>query len=432
MNRMNRAPSGVLAPLVLAIAAGLGAAPPVHAQADASAELAALKVELEAMRARIAALEAQVAEASAPAAGAVASVEAMPAVEPGPGFEAATTDGASAFEVGGRIHYDFYANNDDTVPTRGGSEFRRARFNIEGTAGGWSYVLQTELSGGIADLRDVYLQRNVGDAALLIGQFKPFRSLDELTSSNDFVVLERGFGSGSTLFSAAQWQQGVGLLSERSAGTLGFSVFTLREDNTPRNEGWGAAARGTWRPLDDGDRLVHLGASYSVEDGGDRTPARAFEAAYGGRRGAEALLFESAAGDAFEQRSAGVEFAGRMGGFHWQSEWQRATVAGLAGDGRLETQYLQVGYLFGGMRAYDRGDGVFDSPKDAAGLWELVARMDRIRLREVDNAEALRWVLGVNWYATDDVRFMLNWTQGRDEATGDEPSQLALRAQYVF
>lgn len=437
-----------LAPLALAVAIACGAALPAAAKSPSGAELAALKAELDAMRARIAALESQLAAASAqpaPAsaapAGAQAAVtasgepaDASPSVEPGPGFAAATADDAAAFELGGRIHFDTYAQNPDSVPSTGGTEFRRARFDISGTAAGWDYILQAELSGRNSDLRDVYLSRAFGDTTLYIGQFKPFRSLDELISSNDFVVLERGFGSGSTLFNDAQWQQGVGVLQELGGGmgTLGISAFSLREDNTPRNEGWGTAARGTWLPIGDGATLVHLGASYSLENGGKDTPARAFEAAYGGRRGPEALLFESAAGRDFEQRSLGLEFAGRMGGFHWQSEWQRATVAGLAGDGRLETQYLQVGYLFGGMRAYDTAEGIFDSPEDAAGLWELVARMDRIKLRHVANVEALRWVLGVNWYATDDVRFLLNWTQGEDQATGDEPSQLALRAQYVF
>jgi phosphate-selective porin OprO/OprP len=415
----------------------LAGASPLAAEATTvdDAEIAALRAELARMQARLDALETQAAtpHAAPTLAAGMASAPAPP-VEAGSGLAVASADGASSFELGGRLHYDMYAHDTDLVPATGGSEFRRVRVNAEGTAGDWNYVVQAELSGRNTDLRDVYLSRGFGEGhTLTIGQFKPFRSLDELISSNDISVMERGFGSAAGLFADRQWQQGLGVLSEYDGGTLGLSAFSLREDNTPRNEGWGMAARGTWLPLGDGGRLVHLGASYSIENGGRDTPGVAIEVDYGGRRGPEALLFESAEGGAFEQRSSGVEFAGRAGGWHWQSEWQRATIAGTAGEGRFDARYVQVGYLFGGKRGYDAAEGIFDSPEEVReGLWELVARVDRITRRDVDGVDATRFALGANWYVSDELRFMLNWNRGEDDATGDEPSQLALRTQYAF
>lgn len=423
-----RAPHSLLSLAVVAVLA------PMSAQSAAlpAEEVAALRAEIAALQARLAALEAQAA-APAPAVAPVAEATPTPRVDAGPGLEIESEDGDASFGIGGRIHYDVYAHDADQVESTGGSEFRRARVQVEGEAAGWGWRVQAELSGRNTDLRDVYLERGFGDSTLTIGQFKPFRSMDELTSSNDLSAMERGFGSASGLFADRQWQQGVGLLTGLEAGSFGVSAFSLREDNTARNEGWGAAARGTWAPIREGDRLVHLGAWYSIENGGENTPGTAVEVAYGGRRGPEALLFESVDGRDFDQRTGGVEFAGTRGGFHWQGEWSRATVAGLAGDGRLEAAYLQAGYLFGGVREYDLGEGVFGSPTGIGeGLWEVVARIDRIRLRDAGDREARRVVLGTNWYVNDDLRFMLNWTRGKDLATGDEPSQLALRAQYVF
>ncbi len=439
---MSRFPSR--ARTALAVALGAALAPVVATAADIpAAEVTALRAEIAALQARLDALEARAGNASAavgapaaepvaaaPAAGAPA---AAPTVAAGPGLEIESADGESSFEIAGRIHYDVYAHDADQVPSTGGSEFRRARVQVEGSAAGWGYRVQAELSGRNTDLRDVYLERGFGDSTLTIGQFKPFRSMDELTSSNDITAMERGFGSAAGLFADRQWQQGVGWLTGFGRGSLGVSAFSLREDNTARNEGWGTAARGTWAPLLGDDRLVHLGAWYSLENGGDDTPGTTVEVAYGGRRGPEALLFESLDGPDFEQRSAGLEFAGLRGGFHWQGEWSRATVAGPGGDGRLEAAYLQAGWLFGGVREYDVGEGVFGSPVDIGeGLWEVVARVDRIRLRDAAGVEARRFVIGTNWYVNEQLRFMLNWTQGEDVATGDEPSQLALRAQYVF
>lgn len=433
---MSRNPSRARTALPLVVA--LAAAAPAFSADVPAAEVAALRAEIAALQARLDAIEARASDsAAAPPAAEPAAEPAVvaeaPAVETGPGLDVESADGESSFGIGGRIHYDTYAHDTDRVSATGGSEFRRARVQVDGASGGWSYRVQAELSGRNTDLRDVYLERDLGGGTLTIGQFKPFRSMDELTSSNDITAMERGFGSASGFFDTRQWQQGIGWLTGLERGSFGVSAFSLREDNTARNEGWGTALRGTWAPVLADDRLVHLGAWYSLENGGEDTPGTSVEVAYGGRRGPDALIFESLDGADFEQRSAGLEFAGVRGGFHWQGEWSRATVAGALGDGRLEAAYLQAGWLFGGVREYDVGEGVFGSPADiGGGLWEVVARVDRIRLRNAADVEARRVVLGANWYVNEQLRFMLNWTQGEDVATGDEPSQLALRAQYVF
>lgn len=414
--------------LCLALAAG-----PVLAAGVDDAELAELRATLAALQARIAVLEAQAAAGSAgdPA----PEAKTAPQLDAGPGLDiAAAGDGAAHFGIGGRIHYEAYAFDRDQRPATGGSEFRRARFQIEGEAAGWGYRLQAELSGRNTDLRDVYLERRFGDSTLTLGQFKPFRSMEDLTSSNDVALMERSFNSSAGLFADRQWQQGLGLLHAHGSGSLGVSVFNLREDNTPRNEGWGSAVRATWAPHFNARDLLHLGAWWSHEQGGRDTPATAIKPAYGGRRGPEALLFESAAGSDFKQRSTGLELAGRRGSLHWQGEWTRTTLTGVAGEAHIEGRYLEAGWLFGGVRAYDRGEGVFAAPVGIGpgGLWELVARGEQMHRRDLTGFAVRRWVLGLNWYASEDVRFMLNLTSGQDDATGDSPRQLALRAQYVF
>jgi phosphate-selective porin OprO/OprP len=283
-------------------------------------------------------------------------------------------------------------------------------------------------------LRDVYIERGLGGGTLTIGQFKPFRTMDELTSSNYLTVMERGFTSASGIFSDRQWQQGAGWLRGSASGSFGVSVFSLREDNTARNDGWGAALRSTYAPLLDRDRLLHLGVWGSYEQGGERTPGVEISAAYGGRRGPSALLFESAADIGFGQRSFGLEFAGRIGSLYWQSEWSRAILAGDVRDARLEAKYLQASWLFGrASKKYDVEEGLFGGLEGGGeGQWEAVARVDYIRLRQSNNVEARRYVLGINHYFSDDVRLMLNWVSGEDRLTNDEPEQLAMRLQYVF
>ena len=421
----------VVRPLAVALMVSLPSGQALAGATDpaVAAEMSALRAELARLQARLDQLEArsQTTTAAPPDGAQSAAAE----VSAGPGLD---VEADGAFSVGGRIHYDLYAHDTDQRPATGGSEFRRARVKLDGSAGDWGYRLQVELSGGEVDLRDVYLERALGESTLTIGQFKPFRAMEELTSSNYISVMERGFTTASGLFADRQWQQGVGLLRPLPAGSLGVSAFSLREDNSPRNEGWGTAARATWAPIADSERVVHFGLWGSLEEGGERTPGVEIDAAYAGRRGPSALLFESLDGSDFEQRSAGLEFAGRLGGFHWQSEWARATLAGPQGDGRLEAAYLQAGWVFGGGgRKYNVGEGLFGRMQDVGGgRWEAVARVDRIRLRNADAVEARRVVLGLNHYLNDELRLMFNWIEGEDLSIDDEAGQLAFRVQYVF
>lgn len=436
MARHSHVPARRALTLPFCLALAITAAPPAQASEPdpvLDSEVTALRAELQRLQARLAELEAR-SLASAQQADASADAGRSPRIEAGPGLEIAADDAGRSFGIGGRLHYDLYAHDEGARAATGGSEFRRARVNVDGEAAGWNYRLQVELSGGEVDLRDVYLERGFGDATLTLGQFKPHRSMEELGSSNDLSVLERGFTSASGLFADRQWQQGIGVLTRLPSGSLGASVFTLREDNTARNEGWGAAARATWAPLHSDTRVLHFGLWGSEERGGANTPAIEFEAAYAGRRGPAALVFESAEGSDFEQRSVGVEAAGRLGAFHWQSEWAHASIAGPQATGDVEAAYLQAGWVFGGGgRSYDVDEGLFGDMQDiGSGRWEAIARVDRIRLRDSDDIEARRLVVGLNRYINEELRLMLNWVRGEDRSIDDRAGQLGLRVQYVF
>ena len=89
--------------------------------------------------------------------------------------------------------------------------------------------------------------------------------------------------------------------------------------------------------------------------------------------------------------------------------------------------------LNGGMKVYKGATGVFGSPAVAGkGLWELTARWDTMENNDLLNTKTTSTILGVNYYINPNMRVMLNWTQGENDKTGDEPSQIALRTQFAF
>lgn len=188
--------------MTIALAAGLTAAPgsALAAASDPAmaAEMAALRGELARLQARLEELEARTQKAAAPS-----QPAATVSVEAGPGLDIESSDGERSFSIGGRLHYDLYAHDSGRREATGGTEFRRARVHVDGAAAGWNYRVQVELAGGNVDLRDVYVERELAGGTMTIGQFKPFRSLEELTSSNDISVMERGFTSASGLLPIA-------------------------------------------------------------------------------------------------------------------------------------------------------------------------------------------------------------------------------------
>ncbi|PJK11302.1 porin [Lysobacteraceae bacterium NML08-0793] len=417
--------------LSLIVAAGISQ--PLAAQTVSEAELAELKQQLAALQARIQALEAQ-AEQSPPTA---ASPTTAVQTSTKGGVKVTSAEKDFEFSLGGRIHWDAYVFDRDQAPATSSSELRRARLTFQGKAYGWEYKLEQDFAGGsnLDGLRDAYIATRVGPGKLFIGQFKPYRSMAELTSSNELPLMERPFASANGLFNGRQFQQGVGYLIGGEDYTLGASVFNLRHAAGNRNEGIGAAVRATWAPLRSDERTVHLGVSLSHENSNQDTPALAARAHYAGRRGPTLAIASTPAGSGQSVNTVGLEAAAAFGSALLQSEYMQAHFGQPGGDSeRVDTWYLQGSWLLGGgHKPYKAGTGVFGSgPVESGGQWELLARYDHIRNRDRNDHEARSATFGVSYYVNPALRFMLNYTRGKNQLTGDNTGQYALRTQFVF
>lgn len=412
-----------------------------HAQQASDQEIAELKAQVAALMGRIEELEARDDAQSAVNIDTAQSLKAMqasqPKVETKGGLKVTSQDGAFSFGLGGRLHFDGYAFDRDIASTTGTTEFRRGRLTLNGSAYGWEYKMEQDFAAGtnLDGLRDLYIARNLGPGKLTIGHFKPYRSMEELTSSNEILMMERPFASATGLFSGRQFQQGVGYLVAGSNWTAGATAFNLRGATGPRNEGMGFSGRATWAPIMSGDQVLHLGGWYSHENINQGSANLSASANYAGRRG-PSLAIASSSGASGEQVDAfGLEAAGMFGPVFFQSEYANASFGQPLGpDQDVETFYVQGSVMLnGGRKVYKAGNGVFGSPKvGEAGLWELTARYDQIENKDVAGLEASSWILGLNYYVNPNLRFMFNYTQGDNELTGDETGQYALRTQFNF
>lgn len=430
-----------LSTLAITLALVTGSSPMAFAQAPSNPELAALRQQIAELQARLNELEER---ANAQQDINISSkeeydrlAENLPKVETKGGLKVTSADKKFEISLGGRIHFDAYAFDRDIASVTGTSELRRARLSLQGKALGWDYKMEQDFAAGsnLDGLRDLYIARTLGPGKLTIGHFKPYRSMEELTSSNEILMMERPFASATGIYGGRQFQQGLGYLVSRPNYTIGASVFNLRNASSARNEGIGIATRATWAPVNDAERTVHLGLSYSHENSNQATPTLSAKANYAGRRGPSLSIASTPAGSGQQVEVIGLEAAAALGPVFVQGEYAHAQFGQPIGNShKVDTWYVQGSWLINGTRKpYKTATGVFGSAAvSGSGQWELTARHDSIQHKSAHNLEASSTSFGVNYYATPNLRFMLNYILGDNDLSGDKTKQLALRTQFAF
>ncbi|GAA5525371.1 porin O [Microbulbifer aestuariivivens] len=397
------------------------------------------------------------------------------------GLEIVSDDGNFSAELGGRIHFDTYLFDPDIADPISTTEFRRARITLQGQAYDFEYKLEQDFAAGdtLAGLREAWIGHDFYAGKIRIGQFKPPRGMAELTSSNEILMLERPFTTATGLFDGRQFQQGIGWNHYWDCYTAGVMAFNLRNADMPRNEGVGAAGRFTLAPINDALSTVHFGFSYSYENTNRGSEPLEANANYAGRRGPSQLIALTPGDEAyffgeFGQEKfflgdqggsvgiAGLELAGTWGPLYAQMEYAYGDYEGgyfisepyfedlfdapptLActlefgcniKDQDVHAWYIQGSWMITGEhKPYNSKAGVFKSakPKNPWGAWELTARYGSIKNDEIRKLEADSWIVGINYYHSPKVRFMLNLRFGHDDFTGDSTDQLGIRAQMSW
>lgn len=415
------------------------------------------------------------------------------------GIKLKSEDGSFEASIGGRIMFDFFDLMEDEdarvydpagsgrsttfgsgvagSDERSSTYFRRLYLTLRGKAYGWNYKFEPDFGGNSTNntsgsrevaLQDVYISHTLGPGEIFIGQMKPFRAMEELTSSNDLTMMERPFASAAGIFNGVtsrEFQQGVFYKVDVRDFLFGASFFDLRRDNTRPTEGIGYNARAVYAPLRRDGAVLHLGLSYSDENpqtnGNDATTDSVGAAfSYAGRRGPAALVGVTTGGE--HARTVGGELAGSFGAATLQAEYMLQSL-GQADGADPGTQdvvawYVQGSYfLTGEAKPYKKGEGTFGQPKpkNAFGAIELAVRYDAGENKDsyagcnavipaagalpaitvaATECSASSLTLATNWYVNPSVRFMLNYIIGENDRgfAKDKPEAITARAQFSF
>ncbi len=373
--------------------------------------------------------------------------------------------------IGGRLHLEVTDHsNDEGLIERGnpgqsadatdGSNIRRARVNITGKAfRNLIYIFEAELAGDAVSVKDMFLAyKGIEGWKFIVGQQKHAMSMEVQESSSDIMFTERSMVSALT---TPWFDRSIGLNAKVygkdwnvQGGTYGDQFDPEKDDR--KKKGNAFAFRGTWAPINEKDKVLHVGANYasrSLDDNGEFLGKDRNNFAYETTNSSNLELL-STVDLIFDRLNVGLlELSAMNGPLSFQSEFAKADIErSLSNDIDFTAWYAQVGYtLTGESRSYQGSDGEFKGLKPKTnfslkngtwGAWEVAARYDALDLGDALGGKGKRITTALNWYLSYNVRFMADYSRMFDINNGpittasggaaDDINIFTLRAQWAY
>lgn len=334
-----------------------------------------------------------------------------------------------------------------------GTNFRRARIGVEGTvAGDWNYALTAELGGSgaeAAQLQQAWVEYAgwkpfglTNPVRIRAGAFAPPTGLEDATSSNDALFLERAASADLVRgIAGGDGRTGAGLYANGDQWNAS-AVFTgaLIGNTGDFDEQFGFVGRVDGLILRSLDHGVHVGANFNaVLEPSDRVVGPGVGTGVRLRERPElrvdgTRLVDTGGLNAEKVYAAGVELGGQWKNFYLASEYNTINVQrfGAASDLDFSGWYVQGSWILTGeTRRWSGATGGFGAVRPAKpfdiktgdwGAWELAGRYSTLDLNDnegragfatpangVRGGEQDITTLGVNWFPNNVVRFQLEF-----------------------
>lgn len=437
-------------PLAITATLALGAA---HAADTPPADLESMQRRLEQLETLVGTLRSEL-DAERSARQKMESATVIRPVSDGKSLKMQSPSGDFSFQVGGRIDVDAAHYKEDKQALGDGTDFRRARMYMRGTlARDFDYLFEYEFADSTVrnkGITDAWLRyKGWAPALITMGNFKEPFGMEQLTSDNTTLFLERGVNDVLTPGRAigieartagSQWSAAAGLFGEKPDSDV----------DKEGDEGWDMAARATYAPLLTPDAIVHLGAGVRRHQPEDSTNALRFRSRPESNITGVYLVDTGVLANTDDFVSTNGELAGLWGPVTFQSEYMHTALDrnGPAKNADFSGWYAQMAWLLTGeRRPYKVAEGVFDrvQPLGSVGLggigaWELASRLSEVDLsdRDVVGGRERNLTMAINWYLTSNIRLMLNYIRvleldrSGNAADGDEPSIWGARMHVDF
>lgn len=383
-------------------------------------------------------------------------------------------DGKFSTQINARLQYDAVRFDDGRLndltsfDSQDGSYFRRGYVTLTGKYGDWGFRLENDFAIGIElkAVREMWISHKLAGGEILLGQHKPFRGLEELSSSNELSVMERPAFATAQFGSNVPRQFQPGAFWRRPLGKdllLQMSVYNANHGlGTAVGRGVGTSNRLSWIPVNTKERLVYLGGSFGYDyftdlAPGTRTVNYAGRSSAGGNVKGPSQRISTVGVDA-GQLFFGLEGAVGFGPVHLQSEMHVTSNEDARGPGiddQILSYYGQASWFLTGERKdYQKGKARFGTPhhfNNGFGAVEMVARYDSIENTDrsasagsgvcqasasvaIEGAECQThaYTVGLNYYVTPLTRVMFNLVNGYSDVSDDHTQSYNVRMQIAF
>jgi phosphate-selective porin OprO/OprP len=352
-------------------------------------------------------------------------------------------DGNNTAQFTGRVHMDYrhytpdYGLGQTTDSYQNLAEVRRARFGVRGqfqkdfkyeVVGNFGNDVGASSSSTTMDVAWVNYAANP-EMQFQFGLFKMPFSLEQLTSSNNIDFMERSLiGQVEGEFIPSK-ETGFMVHGVPKAGlTYAVAASRGRGNKDAVNDGFDYIGRVTTNIAEltgSKEYIAHLGAAYSVGNikSGVTTASGRTEA-----RSQNAFFTGPALGGNTERTRQGLEAAIAYKALKIQGEQFNFKYDPTTGnDQEIKGYYVQAVYNLTG-ESFNYKDGAFSSIKPAnaldkggRGAWQVGVRASEFDATPIVVAtgktnRATSMTYGVTWFATDNLRFMLNYVDTKFDA----------------
>ncbi|MCF6329554.1 MAG: OprO/OprP family phosphate-selective porin [Henriciella sp.] len=335
-------------------------------------------------------------------------------------------------KLSGRIQFDYNRAEADTATgfDLDDTEWRRVRLGASGKLGStvrYKAELNTNSSGDV-NVTDLLIQYAPKGSVFKfkVGQFKTPNSLEEQASSRFISTQERAGFTDAFEFNR---RIGIGVSTEGEDYTLSAGLFAGNLKDDAADQGFVAAGRATYTPINTGNQLIHLGASLRYrEQGREEGLIRYRQRPYAHISGRIISTGRVAVRDTF----IGLEALAILGPVWTSAEYGKsfANTTSPGSNPEVEGGYIEAGTFFGGNRGYKGGKfdrPVIDKPIGSGGYGAMavVVRYDMLDLNDAgaDGGQLNTFIAGVDWWPTGHTRIGVNLFKS-DASLGNSTSGL--------
>ena len=342
-------------------------------------------------------------------------------------------DGNYKMWMDNRVQLDGYMFSSDAFNKLGnGFTIRRMRFAIKAEFWkNWYGEIDLDFESSETEIKDAYLKYTPDSKKwnLKAGHFKEGYGMETTTTSRYLTFMERSFSSKFDPsrhlgFQANYFGNNILLIGGLHFNTVGDAeeVGFTKDHNKKdgMDEGYSVTGRAVWAPINEADKLLHLGVAGTYrtpkthwEDGAYRISTRSHSAV-----NRKKFLDTDDIAGVDNVTGYTFELAGKLNGIMMQGEYKVHNVNMIEGvDASFEGYYLQVAHLLmGGRHNYNKPEGEFTRITQGSdkGDIELAFRYDYIDLNDFEagiyGGSAEGYTLGLNYYVNPNIKFVANYT----------------------